>query len=75
MMSHRTSVDPADLFFQHLAAIREYVEQVFVEDDTLSSQQEADKAALMFEFFDVGSQCEFTQKQLVSLVYAELLDV
>ncbi len=74
-MSLKASVDPADLFFQHLAAISGYVEQVFVEDDTLSTQQEADKMALMLEFFDVGSQCEFTQRQLVTLVYAELLDV
>ncbi|MCH7746151.1 MAG: hypothetical protein IIC84_08775 [Chloroflexi bacterium] len=75
MMSRATSVDPADLFFQHLAAIREYVEQVFVEGDTLSTQQEADRTTLMLEFFDVGSLCEFTQKQLVTLVYAELLNV
>ena len=74
-MSRTTSVDPADLFFQHLAAVRTYVEQVFVEDDTLSTHQEADKMALMLEFFDVGFQCEFTQKQLVTLVYADLLDV
>ena len=74
-MSLTASVDPADLFFQHLAAVRAYVEQVFVEDDTLSTHQEADKTALLLEFFDVGSQCEFTQKQLVTLVYADLLDV
>ena len=74
-MSRSTSVDPADLFFQHLAAIREYVEQVFVEDDALSTHQEVDKAILMLEFFDVGVQCDFTQKQLVTLVYADLLDV
>ena len=73
-MSRTTSVDPADLFFQHLAAVRTYVEQVFVEDDALSTHQEVDKAILMLEFFDVGFQCEFTQKQLVTLVYADLLD-
>ena len=73
-MSRTTSVDPADLFFQHLAAVRTYVEQVFVENDALSTHQETDKTTLMLEFFDVGVQCEFTQKQLVTLVYADLLD-
>ena len=73
-MSRTISVDPADLFFQHLAAVRTYVEQVFVEDDALSTHQEVDKAILRLEFFDVGFQCEFPQKQLVTLVYADLLD-
>ncbi len=74
-MSLTASVDPADLFFQHLAAIRAFVEQVFVEGDALSTHQEADKTTLMLEFFDVGVQCDFTRMQLVTLVYAELLDV
>lgn len=69
-----TSADYADLFFEHLSALRRYAERVFIEGDTLNRKEDSDRLYRVREFFEVGKKCEFTEQQLVRLLYAELFE-
>ncbi len=69
------STDYADLFFEHLTALREYAERIFIQGDVLDPDEDADRAARAMAFLNVGRKCEFTEHQLVFLVFDELLRV
>ncbi len=71
-MTIPATTDYADLFFKHFAALRMYAERVFIDGTSLSEKEEADKAVRMEEFITVGARCDFTERQLVTLLYAEL---
>ncbi|MCH9009638.1 MAG: hypothetical protein IIC21_03310 [Chloroflexi bacterium] len=71
---HR-STDYADLFFEHLTALREYAERIFIQGDILDPDEDADRAEHANAFLNVGRKCEFTEHQLVFLVFDELLRV
>ncbi len=65
--------DYADLFFEHLTALRGYAERIFMQGDILGPDEEADRAERARAFLKVGRKCEFTEHQLVFLVFDELL--
>jgi hypothetical protein len=71
-MNAPVSGHQANLFFEHLTALRRYAERVFVDDEALSFSEEADRAARMQEFIAVGLSCEFNEKQLVTLLLGGL---
>lgn len=71
---HR-STDYADLFFEHLTALREYAERIFIQGDILDPDEDADRAEHARAYLNVGLKCEFTEHQLVFLVFDELLRV
>ena len=73
-IKHR-STDYADLFFEHLTALRGYAERIFMQGETLDPDEEADRAKRARAFLQVGRKCEFTEHQLVFLVFDELLRV
>lgn len=64
--------DDADVFFDHLAVLREYAETIFVDGNDLDSDQSSERDARMVDFMEVGRRCEFTPQQLVRLLFAEL---
>lgn len=72
-MATPTPTDYADLFFEHLRALRRYAERVFVDGEILSESELAQKAHHLTQFMDAGRRCEFTDEQLVRLLYSELL--
>ncbi len=67
--------DYADLFFEHLTALRGYAERIFIQGDVLDPDEDADRAERARAFLNVGRKCEFTEHQLVFLVFDELLQV
>ena len=67
------TTDYADIFFRCFATLRLYAEEVFIEGRKLSEAEEVDKRAQMKEFIQVGEHCDFTHRQLITLLYAELL--
>jgi hypothetical protein len=71
-MTIPATTDYADLFFKHFATLRMYAEQVFIDGEDLTEGEEADKAARMIEFISVGARCDFNERQLITLLYAEL---
>lgn len=73
-ITHRPT-DYADLFFEHLTALRGYAERIFIQGDILDSDEDADRAAHANAFMNVGRNCDFTEHQLVFLVFDELLRV
>ena len=64
--------DDADVFFDHLAILREFAERIFVEGEILDYEQQAERDERMVDFMEVGRRCEFTPQQLVRLLFAEL---
>jgi|AP95_1055475.scaffolds.fasta_scaffold490389_1 hypothetical protein len=64
--------DDADVFFEHLAVLREFAETIFVEGESLDYEQQAERDERMADFLEVGERCEFTPQQLVRLLFAEL---
>lgn len=64
--------DDADIFFDHLAILRDYAEKIFVDGVELDHEQQAERDMRMASFMEVGERCEFTPQQLVRLLFAEL---
>ncbi|MCH9038203.1 MAG: hypothetical protein IIC23_02310 [Chloroflexi bacterium] len=64
--------DDADIFFDHLAILRDYAEKIFVDGVELDYEQQAERDMRMANFMEVGERCEFTPQQLVRLLFAEL---
>jgi len=64
--------DAAEVFFEHLAVLREFAETIFVEGESLDYEQQAEPDDRMADFLEVGERCEFTPQQLVRLLFAEL---
>ncbi|MCI0868396.1 MAG: hypothetical protein J4O08_01660 [Chloroflexi bacterium] len=64
--------DDADIFFDHLAILRDYAEKIFVDGVELDYGQQAERDMRMANFMEVGERCEFTPQQLVRLLFAEL---
>lgn len=71
-MASPVSADQANLFFEHLATLRQYAQRVFVNQELLNPNEQADKLTRMREFLDVGELCEFTERHLVILVLGDL---
>ncbi len=74
MMTTPSSTDYSDLFFEHLRVLREYAERVFTDGESLTAEEEEIKAYHVDQFLDAGKNCEFTDQQLVRLLFSELLD-
>ncbi|MCI0795856.1 MAG: hypothetical protein J4N99_03475 [Chloroflexi bacterium] len=64
--------DDADIFFDHLAILRDYAEKIFVDGVELDHEHQAERDMRMANFMEVGERCEFTPQQLVRLLFAEL---
>ncbi len=71
-MVENTDIDRADLFFLHLSALRSYAKRIFTEGRGLTPNEEADKNARVSEFLTVGTLCDFTESQMVGLVYTDI---
>ena len=72
MAAPTQKADDADVFFDHLAILRDYAEKIFVDGVELDYDQQAERDMRMADFLDVGERCEFTPQQLVRLLFAEL---
>ncbi len=47
---------------------------MFVYGEDLTAEEEEMREAIVRDFISVGILCEFTEKQLMLLLYAEILD-
>lgn len=72
MTTPTQKADDADIFFDHLAILRDYAEKIFVDGVELDHEQQAERDMRMANFMEVGERCEFTPQQLVRLLFAEL---
>ena len=68
-----TSEEAADLFFTHLATLRNFADRVFTQGEELSFEEDSERQAIVRDFRAVGVLCEFTEKQLILLLYSEIL--
>jgi hypothetical protein len=64
--------DYAEIFFEHFCALRKYAERRFLDGAEFDATEEEDRTRRMREFLAIGDACEFTHRQMVSLLYAEL---
>ena len=71
-MAIPTQADYAEIFFRDFTTLRLYAEQVFINECPLTDEQEVDRIATMDEFLTVGQSCDFTPRQLITLLFAEL---
>ncbi len=60
--------DPKDRMVNHLVALKKYAESVLVRGEVLTPWEEADKAARMDDFFEVGVSFKCTDRELVSVI-------
>ena len=60
--------DPKDRMVNHLVALKKYAESVLVHGGVLTPWEEADKAARMDDFFEVGVSFKCTDRELVSVI-------
>ena len=67
------AVGSTELMSQHLAAIQGYARRVILQGDVLTSDEEEDRGRLMQEFLAVGSSFKLTGKEMVALIYQEIL--
>ena len=72
MTTPTQKADDADIFFDHLAILRDYAGKIFVDGVELDYEQQAERDMRMANFMEVGERCEFTPQQLVRLLFAEL---
>ena len=67
-MQSSVLINPKERMENHLAALKQYAERVLAQGDFLTPWEEADKAARMEDFFDIGASFECTHRDLVSII-------
>ena len=72
-MAFPTSTDSIELFFQHLATLKEYAERVLIGGEIIDEREDADKLYRMQELFDIGGSFDLTEKDMVTILYREHL--
>jgi len=60
--------DPKERMVNHLVALKRYAESVLAQGEVLTPWEEADKAARMDDFFEVGISFQCTDGELVSVI-------
>lgn len=60
--------DPKERMVNHLVALKRYAEIVLAHGEVLTPWEEADKAARMDDFFEVGISFKCTDRELVSVI-------
>ena len=71
-MAFPTSTDSIELFFQHLATLKEYAERVLIGGEIIDEREDADKLYRMQELFDIGGSFDLTEKDMVTILYREI---
>ena len=72
-MTSLIAVGSTHLMSQHLTAIQSYARRVILQGDVLTSEEEEDRGRLVQEFLAVGSSFRLTGKEMVALIYQEML--
>ncbi len=57
---------------QHLVVVRGYARRVILHGETLTPDEELDKARRIRECMELGSSFELSEKEVVSLLYKEV---
>lgn len=65
--------DPKERMGNHRVALKKYAERVLTQGDYLMPWEEADKAARMNDFFEIGASFKCTHRDLVSILIREAL--
>ncbi len=58
--------------FQHLPTLRAYAAHVILQEQQLGEKAEQDRAARMNEFRAIGKSLNWTDKEVVSLLFREV---
>ena len=56
----------------HLVALKKYAERVLIDGEHLIPWEEADKAARLEDFFNVGQSFKCTERELVAALIRDL---
>lgn len=67
-MQSSVLTNPKERMENHLAILKKYAERALAQDDNLMPWEEADKAARMEDFFDIGASFKCTDRELVSVI-------
>ena len=59
------AADPKQLMAEHLSTLRQYAKRLLVQDDPLSSAEDADRASRMREYLAVGASFQLTEHEMV----------
>ena len=65
--------DPEERMGNHLVALKKYAERVLTQGEHLTPWEDADKAARMEDFFDIGASFKCTHRELVSVIIRDAL--
>lgn len=57
----------------HLVALKKYAERVLIDGEELIPWEEADKAARLEDFFNVGQSFKCTERELVAVLIRDLV--
>ena len=71
-MAFPTSTDSIEIFFQHLATLKEYAERVLIGGETINEHDDADRLYRLQELFEIGGSFDLTEKDMVTILYREI---
>ncbi|MCH7746342.1 MAG: hypothetical protein IIC84_09740 [Chloroflexi bacterium] len=71
-MAFPTSTDSIEIFFQHLATLKEYAERVLIGGETIDEHEDADRLYRLQELFEIGGSFDLTEKDMVTILYREI---
>ena len=57
---------------EHMLALQEYAQRVFLEEDALTAEEDDDKTSRMRDFMSLGTALGCTKAELVTLLYEGL---
>jgi hypothetical protein len=65
--------EPYEVMKNHLGVLRQYAEQVVVNGEPLTREEEADKSVRMQEYLTLGDSMHVTAPEMVTLLYKGVL--
>ena len=65
--------DPKKTAEEHVEKLRDYARKVLVHGETLTEEEEADRADRMVEFHAIGNSFKLTDHEMVVVLYKGLL--
>ena len=74
-MASSIEVEPMDLMAEHLAALRSNVRKVFFQHETLSPEEELDRARRMEQFLAMGRSFNLEEREMIALMLREAFAV
>ena len=67
-MQSSVLTNPEERMENHLVTLKKYADRILAQGDHLMPWEEADKAARMEDFFEIGESFHCTHRELVSVI-------